>query len=148
MRSFCINSGNYIFLCSSELEGRSPSCRLSDRVCFLSSNKFIYCKFRKKCSSFHFVIMDSIMIWMLICCQSFVKASDQLRQWFEDDDALERTINGEYVHKIIFMNVIPWHIFLLIHTCCDNWCSYLTCLFVGGFGYHVEMKLVLCNLFV
>ncbi|XP_059456692.1 zeaxanthin epoxidase, chloroplastic isoform X2 [Corylus avellana] len=39
---------------SSGLEGRSPSCRLSD------------------------------------------KASDQLRQWFEDDDALERTINGEW----------------------------------------------------
>ncbi|KAE7999617.1 hypothetical protein FH972_004025 [Carpinus fangiana] len=39
---------------SSGLEGRAPSCRLSD------------------------------------------KASDQLRQWFEDDDALERTINGEW----------------------------------------------------
>ncbi|CAK7337679.1 unnamed protein product [Dovyalis caffra] len=39
---------------SSKLEGRSLSCRLSD------------------------------------------KASDQLRRWFEDDDALERSINGEW----------------------------------------------------
>ncbi|XP_021824846.1 zeaxanthin epoxidase, chloroplastic [Prunus avium] len=39
---------------SSKLEGRSPSCRLSD------------------------------------------KASDQLRTWFEDDDALERAIDGEW----------------------------------------------------
>ncbi|KAJ4840857.1 hypothetical protein Tsubulata_029330 [Turnera subulata] len=39
---------------SSKLEGRSPSCRLSD------------------------------------------KANDQLRTWFEDDDALERALNGEW----------------------------------------------------
>ncbi|XP_015890147.2 zeaxanthin epoxidase, chloroplastic [Ziziphus jujuba] len=39
---------------SSKLEGRSPSCRLSDR------------------------------------------ANDQLRKWFEDDDALERAISGEW----------------------------------------------------
>jgi len=26
-----------------------------------------------------------------------MKANDQLRQWFEDDEALERAINGEYV---------------------------------------------------
>jgi hypothetical protein len=26
-----------------------------------------------------------------------MKASEHLHTWFEDDDALERTINGEYV---------------------------------------------------
>ncbi|CAI8588868.1 unnamed protein product [Vicia faba] len=31
-----------------------------------------------------------------ICCRLSDKASDQLRTWFEDDDALERTINGEW----------------------------------------------------
>jgi hypothetical protein len=36
---------------------------------------------------------------MLICNQLCVKANDQLRQWFEDDDALERATNGEYVHE-------------------------------------------------
>lgn len=41
----------------------------------------------------------SILIWMLICNQLCVKANDQLRQWFEDDDALERATNGEYVHE-------------------------------------------------
>lgn len=30
-----------------------------------------------------------------------MKASDQLRTWFEDDDALERTINGEYVCGLV-----------------------------------------------
>ncbi|KAI3437359.1 uncharacterized protein J3R85_005333 [Psidium guajava] len=40
---------------SSKLEGRPPSCRLSD------------------------------------------KANDQLRRWFEDDDALERAMNGEWL---------------------------------------------------
>ncbi|CAL5187891.1 unnamed protein product [Lathyrus oleraceus] len=31
-----------------------------------------------------------------LCCRLSDKASDQLRTWFEDDDALERTINGEW----------------------------------------------------
>ncbi|XP_004511928.1 zeaxanthin epoxidase, chloroplastic-like [Cicer arietinum] len=31
-----------------------------------------------------------------ICCRLSDKASDQLHRWFEDDDALERTINGEW----------------------------------------------------
>ncbi|XP_058777978.1 zeaxanthin epoxidase, chloroplastic-like isoform X2 [Vicia villosa] len=31
-----------------------------------------------------------------ICCRLSDKASDQLYTWFEDDDALERTINGEW----------------------------------------------------
>ncbi|KAL5099270.1 hypothetical protein RYX36_003597 [Vicia faba] len=31
-----------------------------------------------------------------ICCRLSDKANDQLRTWFEDDDALERTINGEW----------------------------------------------------
>lgn len=39
------------------------------------------------------------MIKVLIFCQSFVKANDQLRRWFEDDDALERVVNGECVHQ-------------------------------------------------
>ncbi|CAK8539730.1 unnamed protein product [Lathyrus sativus] len=31
-----------------------------------------------------------------LCCRLSDKANDQLRTWFEDDDALERTINGEW----------------------------------------------------
>ncbi|XP_045812891.1 zeaxanthin epoxidase, chloroplastic-like [Trifolium pratense] len=31
-----------------------------------------------------------------ICCRLSDKASEQLHTWFEDDDALERTINGEW----------------------------------------------------
>ncbi|XP_058777982.1 zeaxanthin epoxidase, chloroplastic-like [Vicia villosa] len=31
-----------------------------------------------------------------LCCRLSDKASDQLRKWFEDDDALERTIIGEW----------------------------------------------------
>ena len=27
-----------------------------------------------------------------------MKANDQLHRWFEDNDALERAINGEYVY--------------------------------------------------
>ncbi|MCH92871.1 zeaxanthin epoxidase chloroplastic-like, partial [Trifolium medium] len=32
-----------------------------------------------------------------ICCRLSDRASEQLHTWFKDDDALERTINGEYV---------------------------------------------------
>lgn len=38
-----------------------------------------------------------VMIWMLIGIGLYMKANDQLRRWFEDDDALESAINGEYV---------------------------------------------------
>ncbi|KAK6923042.1 Forkhead-associated (FHA) domain [Dillenia turbinata] len=31
-----------------------------------------------------------------LCCRLSDKASDQLQRWFEDDDALERAINGEW----------------------------------------------------
>jgi len=33
-----------------------------------------------------------------------MKANDQLQTWFEDNDALERAINGEYVHACANMN--------------------------------------------
>jgi len=36
-----------------------------------------------------------------------MKANDQLRRWFEDDEALERAINGEYVFDQICMSIIP-----------------------------------------
>ncbi|KAK4801416.1 hypothetical protein SAY86_021903 [Trapa natans] len=32
-----------------------------------------------------------------LCCRLSDKASDQLRRWFEDDDALERAMNGEWI---------------------------------------------------
>ncbi|XLS47850.1 hypothetical protein HN51_022208 [Arachis hypogaea] len=32
-----------------------------------------------------------------LSCRLSDKANNQSRQWFEDDDALERAINGEYV---------------------------------------------------
>ncbi|KAK7309217.1 hypothetical protein RJT34_05759 [Clitoria ternatea] len=32
-----------------------------------------------------------------VCCRLSDKANDQLQRWFEDDDALERTINGEWI---------------------------------------------------
>ncbi|XP_057743140.1 uncharacterized protein LOC130961331 isoform X2 [Arachis stenosperma] len=32
-----------------------------------------------------------------LSCRLSDKANDQLRQWFEDDDALERAINGEWI---------------------------------------------------
>lgn len=35
----------------------------------------------------------------MVCGQSFVKANDQLRRWFSDDEALERAISGEYVQS-------------------------------------------------
>lgn len=41
--------------------------------------------------SFWFYWDLDIDVWL------FMKANDQLRRWFEDDDALERAINGEYV---------------------------------------------------
>nr|UOL49154.1 zeaxanthin epoxidase [Chelidonium majus] len=31
-----------------------------------------------------------------VCCRLSDKANDQLRRWFEDDDALERALNGEW----------------------------------------------------
>ncbi|QHO45233.1 Zeaxanthin epoxidase [Arachis hypogaea] len=31
-----------------------------------------------------------------VCCRLSDKANDQLHTWFVEDDALERTINGEY----------------------------------------------------
>lgn len=44
------------------------------------------------------------MIWLLIFGQSFLKENDQLHRWFEDDDALEQAISGEYVHiSLIFV---------------------------------------------
>lgn len=85
---------------------------------------------------------------MLIFCQSFVKANDQLRRWFEDDDALERVVNGECVHQ----PSIYEHHFLgssssrCIHDVTIG-VQYLSCLLVGGFYYHVERK-ALYNLYV
>ncbi|XP_061342071.1 zeaxanthin epoxidase, chloroplastic-like isoform X2 [Gastrolobium bilobum] len=32
-----------------------------------------------------------------LCCRLSDKANDQLHRWFEDDDALERAINGEWI---------------------------------------------------
>ncbi|TKY70573.1 Zeaxanthin epoxidase [Spatholobus suberectus] len=32
-----------------------------------------------------------------VCCRLSDKANDQLHRWFEDDDALERAINGEWI---------------------------------------------------
>ncbi|KAK4776022.1 hypothetical protein SAY87_023983 [Trapa incisa] len=32
-----------------------------------------------------------------LCCRLSDKASDQLRKWFEDDDALQRAMNGEWI---------------------------------------------------
>lgn len=37
---------------------------------------------------------------MLTAIWLFMKANDQLRSWFEDDEALERAINGEYVSEL------------------------------------------------
>jgi hypothetical protein len=35
-----------------------------------------------------------------------MQANGQLRTWFEDDDALERAINGEYVSNVyIFLTI-------------------------------------------
>ena len=49
--------------------------------------------------------MESNM-WMIIYCQ----ANDQLRRWFVDDDALERSLNGEYVLCALW--IFSWQIFL------------------------------------
>ncbi|RYR28599.1 hypothetical protein Ahy_B01g052743 isoform B [Arachis hypogaea] len=54
------------------------------------------------------IMMPTMLSWVLggnssklegrpLSCRLSDKANDQLRQWFEDDDALERAINGEYV---------------------------------------------------
>jgi len=37
-----------------------------------------------------------------------MQANGQLRQWFEDDDALERAINGEYVSGQICLSIITY----------------------------------------
>nr|AIP98334.1 ZEP [Medicago sativa] len=53
------------------------------------------------------ILMPSMLSWILggnsdklegrpISCRLSDKANGQLRQWFEDDDALERAINGEW----------------------------------------------------
>ena len=84
-----------IFLCSSKLEGRSPSCRLSDKVrcskCY-SSALYRNCYFFPSSSDPPFGFCCYLTANMR---SNFMKASDQLRQWFEDDDALERAIDGE-----------------------------------------------------
>lgn len=53
--------------------------------------------------------------WHLI----FMKANDQLPKWFQDDDALERAINGEYVFGPLYN--------LLHIPNCTFW--YMLCLF-------------------
>lgn len=44
-----------------------------------------------------FTSIGFFVIWSLIDIWLFMKANDKLRRWFEDDEALERAINGEYV---------------------------------------------------
>jgi len=69
-----------------------------------------------------------------------MKANDQLRQWFEDDEALERAINGEYVFDQICMSIIPY-IFLTTNVDHITFCPSL--LFqLGGFYYRMEMEQV------
>ncbi|KEH27527.1 putative zeaxanthin epoxidase [Medicago truncatula] len=43
-----------------------------------------------------------------LCCRLSDKASDQLHTWFEDDDALERTINGEWI--LLPCGDVPGHV--------------------------------------
>ncbi|KAL1370795.1 hypothetical protein HN51_000985 [Arachis hypogaea] len=54
------------------------------------------------------IMMPTMLSWVLggnssklegrpLSCRLSDKANDQLRQWFEDDDALERAINGEWI---------------------------------------------------
>ncbi|MED6183379.1 hypothetical protein PIB30_037384 [Stylosanthes scabra] len=54
------------------------------------------------------MMMPSMLSWVLggnssklegrpLSCRLSDKANDQLRQWFEDDDALERAISGEWI---------------------------------------------------
>ncbi|KAK7263131.1 hypothetical protein RJT34_30716 [Clitoria ternatea] len=54
------------------------------------------------------LLMPSMLSWVLggnssklegrpVSCRLSDKANDQLRQWFEDDEALERAINGEWI---------------------------------------------------
>lgn len=54
------------------------------------------------------IMMPSMLSWVLggnssklegrpLSCRLSDKANDQLRQWFEDDEALERAINGEWI---------------------------------------------------
>ncbi|ESR39168.1 hypothetical protein CICLE_v10027323mg [Citrus x clementina] len=62
---------------SSKLEGRSPCCRLSDKVhCFVTI-------------IFAFITLRN--------SEFAVEASDQLRTWLRDNDALERAMNGEWL---------------------------------------------------
>nr|KYP66845.1 hypothetical protein KK1_013156 [Cajanus cajan] len=53
-------------------------------------------------------LMPSMLNWVLggnssklegrpVCCRLSDKANNQLQRWFEDDDALERAINGEWI---------------------------------------------------
>ncbi|KAK3412137.1 hypothetical protein EUGRSUZ_I00922 [Eucalyptus grandis] len=89
---------------SSKLEGRPPSCRLSD------------------------------------------KANDQLRRWFEDDDALERAMNGEYVFEPCIYLFTSCHFYspfpqaTLYHA--------FVMYFADGFFYLLETRLVHRNLLV
>ena len=70
---------NFSLMCSSKLKGRPLSCRLSDKVCFWITTNWV-----------------GTIPYSLLTFNIMLKANDQLYRWFEDDDALEEAMGGEY----------------------------------------------------
>jgi len=72
--------------CSEKLQGRAPSCRLSEKV---SSNRLG--------NALCYVLYELVLKLKTDSEISLWKADDQLQRWFKDNDALERALSGEYV---------------------------------------------------
>ena len=75
-----------------------------------------------------------------------MKANDQLRRWFEDDEALERAINGEYVSDQIFVSPITY--FLPQISRSHNLMFILVFSIIDGFYYRMEMEQVFQSLYL
>jgi len=75
-----------------------------------------------------------------------MKANDQLRRWFEDDEALERAINGEYVSDQIFVSPIAY--FLPQISRSHNLMFILVFSIIDGFYYRMEMEQVFQSLYL
>lgn len=89
---------NICYFCSTKLEGRPISCRLSDKVRCSNRVTIILCCLEE-------IVSSNLYDYIYKICHDLdsnrylyvMQANGQLRKWFEDDDALESAINGEYV---------------------------------------------------